>query len=62
MTGIGDLRIFRITWYWKDDPDQIVHEMRYQAPTLTDARKGSRALLKRLYPDRVPVRMRSVRK
>lgn len=60
--GIGDLRTFRITWYWKDDPDQIVQEMYYQAPTLRDARKESKILLKRLHPDRIPVRMRSERK
>jgi len=58
-SGIGDLRTFRITWYWNDDPDRIVQEMYYQAPTHTDARKESKILLKREYPDRIPMRIRA---
>lgn len=44
------LRTFRITWYWQDDPDQIVQEMYYQATSLTEARKDAAKLLRKLHP------------
>lgn len=56
------LRTFRITWYWKDDPDRIVHEMYYQASSLTEARKDAAKLLRKLHPHSTAVRVRADRK